>query len=319
MRKSIFIVPVCVLMCSISAYAAFEQQSWSARAAAMGDAFVSCADDGSSALYNPAGIGLLETPEINGMYSWVLPGLDFQHLGLMAGSITMPFKKEGSFSVAIASFSAAGLYQENTIIFNYANRLSSFMKSKDSILKNLVMGINIKYMGHGYLSDSWKDELVFANGTTKYSFTFDAGVMTRFYLKDSSDYFAAGLAVFNIIEPDVGLLHPDLVPMTIKFGFSYPLKRYKFFKKYRIESPVPAVAVTYQDGNFDFHAGWENEFFDGLISFRLGTSLEAFSTGLGFNIATGKVMTIHLNYCFSFPYNILDSSGNHKVSFAMDF
>ena len=277
------------------------------------------ADDGSAGLYNPAGIGLVERPELNGMYSLLMPGLDIESLGLASGSVTISSKKKGTFGLESPSFNAAGLYQENTIFLNYANRLSSFIKTTDVLLKNMIVGVNLKYLGHGFFSDSWKDEAVFANGMTKYAFTVDAGAITRFYLKDSPDYFTAGLALFNIIEPDVGLSHSDPVPLIVKFGISYPLKGFKFFKTYKIESPLPAIAITYQDSVFDFHAGWENKFFSSLLSFRLGTSLEAFNTGVGFNLPAGKEMTLHLNYCFTFPYYISSTFGNHRVSFAMDF
>ncbi len=317
-KKIVFILGSLLLIC-FNVDAAFEQQSWSVRAAGMGDAFVAVADDGSAGLYNPAGIGFVERPELNGMYSLLMPGLDIQNLGLASGSITIPLKKNGTFGLALASFNAAGLYQENIIFLDYANRLSSFIKTKDILLKNMIVGVNLKCLGHGFLSEEWKNEAVFVNGRTKYAFTIDAGAITRFYLKDSTDYFTAGLALFNIIEPDVGLSHSDPVPLTVKFGISYPLKRYKIFQKYKIESPLPAVAVTYQDSVFDFHAGWENKFFSSLLSFRFGSSLEAFNTGVGFNFPAGKQMTLHLNYCFSFPYYITSSYGNHRVSFSMDF
>lgn len=304
-------------------YASFEQQSWSARATAMGDAFVAVADDGSAPFYNPAGIAQIERYEIDGMYSKLFAGLDVENIGLYFASATVPLQKIGVFNFSWASYSVISLYQENTFVLNYANKLKPIISGgDDALLENMLIGINLKYLGHGYLMDTG-DDPVFGTGTSKrtskYSFGLDLGLMTKLYLKQSQKYFQAGLAVFNIIQPDVGLNSPDPVPLMVKFGIAYPLPEYGFFESIGMESPLPAVAITYQEEDFNFHLGWENKFFNKILAFRFGTSLNDFNMGIGGNFAMGTTLLFELDYAFTLPYYIIRSVGNHKVSFIVRF
>lgn len=318
-KKDFFIILFLIINISIT-YAAFEIQDWSARATAMGEAFVAISDDGSAPHYNPAGIAQIEKYEIQGMYSKLFAGLDIENTGLYFTSVSVPMKKTGTINLSWAAFSVKSLYQENTFILNYANKLNQFFpNSNDIFMENTFIGINLKYLGHSYYVSSLVEDPVFKNGTSKYSFGLDIGIISKFFVKESQKYFQAGLAIFNIIQPDVGLNTSDTVPVIIKCGSVYPLKEYKFFQSIGIESPLISVAVTYKEEDFNFHIGWENKFFKNILALRLGTSLQSFNTGLGVNFVIKNVMSFELDYAFSFPYYVIKSVGNHRASFICRF
>ncbi len=300
-------------------FAAFEHDNWSARASAMGNAFVGLADDGTAIFYNPAGIGQLKYNELNGMFTWLHTGLDIKSLDLSSGTVAVPVQAIGAFGIGWASFSAASLYRENTIILCFAKKLNEIPSIKKKLnFMDLYAGINIKYIGHSYLMADWVDDPIFEGGNSQYALALDAGLLAKIYLKKLQNYFRMGLAIFNINQPDVGLYLEDPIPYAVKFGISYPLQDNSFFQLLKMEKPVPAVAVVYRDKAFNFHIGWENRFLYEILGFRIGTTLKEFSTGLGIKLISSYFL-FELNYAFLFPFHIERTSGSHKASLMVRF
>lgn len=309
-----------LLLSELSVYCAFEHQSWSVRAAGLGEAFTAVADDAGTLLYNPAGTAQIDNYELMGMYTWLYAGLDAETMNLFYSSFILPLANFGTCGLGWANFNASELYQENTLIINYANRLNSFFnENSNGLLKNTAVGVNLKYMGCKYdLSTSILDP-VFDHSDSKYVFTFDLGVLSKLSITAPDNYLTVGIGVFNIIPAEIGLYNPEQIPLVFKGGVSYSLKAYPVFQKISMQDPLLAWSLTYQNNDYDLHFGWENRFLSRIFAWRIGSSLDNFSLGAGISQNLKRNFLLQVDYAFSVPYHVMESSGNHKVSFLLQF
>lgn len=301
-------------------YSAFEDYGWGTRAAGLGGAYTAVADDSTAPFYNPAGIILMEKSEASFMYAGLLTGLDMETLSMMQSGVVLKPYSFGSIGANWARFNVNGLYTEDIFILTYANNLNQVYSS---INDNILVGANIKIFRSKFsLYDEIRDDPVFSHGDSKISFGIDLGCILKIYnSKMANDTYKVGLSILNINQPDIGLEQKDIIPMQVKGGFYYPINIYgTFLEKISINTSLIAVSITYIDKNdINIHIGIENNFFNDLISFRLGGNLREIGAGFGFKYGLKNYVDIILNYVFLYPFEIRDTYGSHRTSLSVRF
>jgi len=133
---------------------AFARLGLSARALAMGGAYVSSADDVSMGYYNPAALALADRYRVGGMYSQpfgAVAGITFQNLGIVA-----PFAAQTSSVLPGASLTWVSVlideipvWDEDEPDVTYASATSSlYVASVGAVLPwepRLALGLSVKY------------------------------------------------------------------------------------------------------------------------------------------------------------------------------
>lgn len=287
-------------------YAAFKDNGWGARPAGMGGAFTAIADDVNAALYNPAGLMQLKSPEMSFMYSQLYTGLDEVTLNLNYLAYVHPTSSAGSFGINWTNFTANGLYREDTLTLSYARNL---FDSSDAGNEYLIGG-NIKYLRSSFTLDKrTRNDPVFAGGSSADAFGLDAGFLINFYEE------SLGFSVKNINEPDVGLRTREVAYREYRLGFVYLLGDFFVFEK-----ALPAADVSYRNKEFEYHLGWENWFAQQTFALRFGTNRNEVDIGFGYLQELGSSgIGIEFNYALLWPLEIEDTTGSHRVSITMKF
>jgi len=212
------------------ARAAFEDLGAGARAPGMGNAFVPVADDVYTIYYNPAGLGLLERPELGTSYSLLFPGLqDGSNLGASFIGYAQPLAegKNGTLGTAWNSLTLGNLYREDTLYLGYGRRVLDFGESGE-----LYGGANLKYLRSGFGSfpetsnavqtggviGSGQPDPVLSGSRSQSAFDSDAGLLYRL-----GKNYSAGLDVMHVNSPNVAFAGgaSDRLPPAVKLGFDY--------------------------------------------------------------------------------------------------
>lgn len=302
------------------AIASFEDRGWGVIPVGMGGAYAAQSNDGSAFFWNPAGSASIERFEIDSMWERIHP--EITDVKMVAGflSAAMPTKK-GTFGFGTTLYSVENLLSENTYILNYARNIGPAWAA----------GVNFKYLTHNYeigSDPSNASNPVFANGTSKSAFTFDAGTMWTPYQK-----LRFGLGVKNVIEPDVGLVLEDRVPREYQGGLSY-----RFGKRTTVETDF---SYRNQDAGgtndkWNLHLGAEHWFpVDGLCmaalragynrnlsnkrgEAALGSSLQLWEQR-SMSLRVDYAFVVNMNYAGDFSGLEKSKAGNHKVGLSMLF
>lgn len=313
------IIIICILFCTVSVFAAFEDYGWGTRAMALAGAYTGLADDGTAPFYNPAGVAFMEKFEVSFMYAGLLTGLDMESLSTMQSSLAFN-KGFGGIAINWARFSVDTLYNEDLLILTYANSLGEFSSSLD---ENVYFGISGKmYKTEFKMVDAnLLNDPVFSQGQSKSSYGVDLGCMINLGIrKRAYDNYRVGISVLNINEPDIGIAQTDRIPREYKGGFFYPIPiSDSFLEDISISRSLVAFSVSYvSETEWNLHLGLENNFFDDLLSVRFGSNLNEIGGGLGF-LYSLKSLDINVNYTFLYPFRIRDSFGSHRTSLSVRF
>jgi len=325
LKKKLFLLLVLVFVAvnvvhytSDEVYAAFKDSGWGARSAGMGGAFCAIADDTSAPLWNPAGITQVRRPEANFMYAKLFAGLETVSLGLDYFSFVFPRNRyTGAWGISWANFSCTDLYREDTISITYAERLNDFFPR---LIPEVSLGLSVKYLNHGYTLDEYAklDTDVFGEGTSKYAFTGDAGLLVKSN-PGREPWISIGASVKNIIEPDVGLRTKDIVPMETKFGVAYRMGDFKLFNALVMEDVTGAFDVTLRDKDWNYHLGWESWFKRRTFGLRAGGNNREITIGLSYDNEILKSLGIQFDYAFILPLQIEETWGSHRISLTVRF
>lgn len=212
------------------AHAAFEDLGVGGRAPGMGGAFSAIADDVYAAHYNPAGLSLLDRPQLGTSYSVLFPGLgDGSSLGSSYIAYAHPFAegRRGTAAVSWNSFSLSGQYRDDSFGLSYGRRLYG-----GSELGELHGGVTLKYLRSSFGSFGEAQSAVATRGVvgtgqrdpvlsgarTMGAVDSDAGLLFRF-----TKHYAVGLALSHINQPNVAFdrRDSDKLPLGAKLGMSY--------------------------------------------------------------------------------------------------
>jgi hypothetical protein len=271
-----------------------------ARQIALGEAFVSIADDVNTIYYNPAGINNVKGQEISFMYH---KGLTDINNGLLA------YGRQTKFS----SIGGSILYLDaGEIELNYPDRPSETRRAQQDFLLTLCygrkrlwflgkFGLNLKIF-HSTLVEEVKTTAV----------AIDLGLLTNLNLFKRS--FSIGIVTQNF-GPDVtyegglasGKVYEHL-PWLIKSGVSTEIK----IREKNALTPVLDISCSIFEKIFYINTGIEYSYQDkffGRVGYRGQYGLSGFTFGFGF-----RQMKYQVDYGLAYMGNL---GLTHYLSFGM--
>jgi len=309
-RKTFFLI--LSIFCFCFAFISHNQAAFTdrpgLRALGMGGAFSAVADDGSAAMWNPAGLAQLKRSEIQAQGGQLFIGLDKDILAYGYISYIEPFGRWGTLGLSGAQ-AYAELYKETTATLSYSQDLT-----------DLYLGFNLKGLFTSFAEENEYiaiDPLFKDNGSNQSRLSLDVGALLE--LGRLSIAFSA----YDINQPDLSLKKSDVpLPATLKFGLAL-----------KGSSSVFAVDTTYRNcsigGNRDInlHLGIEKWFANKSFGLRAGGNLYELAAGVsyGFNLGGGNGAAIQFDYVLRYPNDILQEKviygtyGSHLLSLCVQF
>ncbi|MCX5782618.1 MAG: hypothetical protein NT145_07980 [Elusimicrobia bacterium] len=300
-----------ILIITNSLFGAFNDSGWGVRPQGMGGAFTAVANDSNANIFNPAGIAQPENHELSFTSSKLFTGLEGVDIGQnFLSYIHRVNDNVGNFGFSWASLYSQNLYREDTIAISYGRFLSDLFKVETF---DIACGANLKYLKHEYTTDErTANDPVFSGGNSKGAPTMDLGFLTLF--PDTGLFF--GLALRNLTSPDVGLKTSDIVPMETAFGVAFFRERMPY-----LTLPTCTLALDFvsRDKNFDYRFGIETWIFNGNLSVRSGINPQEFCFGLGHELLIKDNSRLEIDYAFSLPLEVEQSSGSHRLGITLRF
>ncbi len=285
----------------------FLKVNYSARAAAMGNAYTGLSNDADAVFFNPAGLVQISSPQASLTYMSYLIGID-------CGSAVYayPVNDKTSFAVFAKGLSAT---EERTIadeMGQYAGIDGTFgmsdfifgISAARYLIDILDVGINVKFIQES-LDDNSASAVV-----------FDAGIMHQTTNKN----LKLGIAFKNIgkqLTYYTDNEYEEVLPTTLTVGFNYHPKDklyitadiYKpfdndIFGRFGLEyqvHPILALRAGYKTNASDWATGGDNDFLSG-ISFGTGFDLSKYNLKMDYAIVSygdlGLVNQISIKYLF---------------------
>jgi len=314
-------------LCSLEA--AFRDPGFSSRPSGLGGAFTAVADDSNASLWNPAGIGQMETREVAVTYGRPTLGLDLKSgnndsTTLQTGNISavIPSRNLGAFGVTWTYFNVSKLYREEMFLVNYANCLNKKFFPNSKI--RLYAGVNAKILKRSLSVDAetiarekdgsgnFLPSSPFSQSSSKSDFAMDIG-----FLAKVAGHLSLGLAVKNVYSPNSGFKTEERVPREYRTGVAFFLKDIGSF-----EDMTPTFDLSYrkadqQKVDIRLHLGIESWFGLHTYGIRMGGNNREGAFGLSY-IKTFSRFMLQIDYAF---LNSLSTPsghfGSHRVSITL--
>ncbi|MCK5147231.1 PorV/PorQ family protein [bacterium] len=271
---------------------AFLRNGVSSRALSMGGAFTALADDPSAGYWNPAGLGLLQFPELIGTYSILSLDRKYNYF-----SFAMPVKNYGSIGISWINLGVGGI-EGRDILGSITNTLSNsesayYFSYGYQLESELSVGFSFKYLQHTLA------------GFQSTGYGMDFGLLYTL-----SPQLRLGATVQDIssnINWNTPNKTQEKFPRTIKAGLCYsPFKNNtRFTLDYAIIQNMGGHVM----------AGMEMELFSN-IGVRAGYDGNRFVGG-GYFYAPINSFVFEVDY--SIGKDIIDMSYAHKVSVRFKF
>lgn len=322
-RRALLLALALVLALQSGARAAFEETGAGARAPGMGNVFSAVADDVYTIHYNPAGLALLEKPELGSSYNKLFLGLeDGSDLSQTFLGYAQPLKggKNGTLGVSWEQFNLNSLYTEQTFGLAYGRALVKNLGTGD-----LYGGITAKYLHRSFGSfpeaSNAKDGLVTMVGTPDPVLSGrrsvgapDANVGLLYRMKG---HYAAALDVDHVTEPNVGFAGTDKTARLVRLGFNYR----SLISNVGAEYQTQAAPGSGQDNKLTLAAErWFPKLFTGEFGLRGALSVGSRSTkevSAGLSYRTGR---LGVDYGFSLPIaSVGGTQGSHRIAISLRF
>jgi len=292
-----FLAALILAAAGMKAQGAFNHASQSVPADAMGGAFVAKADDSSALFINPAGLSQLGRGEFSLMYGKPMAAAKGVSLAKEYAVLAMPVTKKVAIGCGGSLFDAAGLMKEYEGIFAAALRLTD----------GLSVGGAMTYLSHGYSfgTDSAEGSSpAFDGPKSKGALGLDLGLQASL-----TDKLSLGLSGRHLNRPDVGLVSKDQVPMELRGGLAYRMRRVSVLADVMRRDAGPDAAQTMRMGG-----GLEWQAMDRL-ALRAGGNNTQLTAGFGITLKSLRV-----DYAFDLAYQAMqDSGGNHKLAVSIGF
>jgi tetratricopeptide (TPR) repeat protein len=211
------------------ARAAYDDLGTSARTSGMSNAFTAVADDVYAIYYNPAGLALIDRPEVATTYSMIVTGLsDGSNVQNSFIGYAQPIKggEYGTAGLGWNYFSLDSLYRESSLFLSYGNRLTP-----DDVDLPIYGGFSTKYLyrsinpgalannsisNTGQVLTGVADPLL-QNGA-KSNFDVDLGLLWQVM-----PHWDAGFQVQHLFAPNIAFTpgQTDTLQRNLKFGGAY--------------------------------------------------------------------------------------------------
>ena len=313
-----------LLLFAAPAYAAFEDLGAGARGPGMGNAFTAVADDVFAIYYNPAGLALLERPELAASHTQHLVGLsDGSGINTSFIGYVQPLKYgNGTLGAAMQNFSIDGsFYSERAFFLSYGRPAPESLK-----LYDLYWGFNLKNLrcsfgslpeassAYNGLTATGIPDPVLSGRSAVSVLDADFGLLYKL-----NKNYTAGLELMHLTRPDMAFSSADTdrLPMHAKLGLNYSSMLSNITAQYEtMNAPTGArdqrVTLAMERwfpwllvGNIGARAALSV----GSRDFRQATA--------GLSYRTGR---ISVDYGFAMPLNsIVSVSGTHRLSFSIRF
>jgi hypothetical protein len=244
MKKWIFML-VFALPCFLAAD--FTGMNWGARPMAMGNAYLSLADDPPAMFWNPARMAVIEQLSISASHETLYGISDFSNQTVAIG-FPLPFVKMG---IGWTQINLKDVYTER-IAYLSASSIIWLHKTP------LRFGMNVKHYYakvHNYTDADSPSNL-----------DFDLGIDTNL-----AKNLTAGFVVRNLFEPEFQFIQQaDKVEREMAFGVAYRWLNSVHF----------ACDYVASDSQSEWNIGGEMWFFN-VFAPRIGMSGEDFTAGFG--------------------------------------
>ncbi|MFH1379227.1 MAG: LysM peptidoglycan-binding domain-containing protein [bacterium] len=301
-------------------YGDFDDIGVGARPIGMSNAFTALADDVSAIYYNPAGLAFIKRAEFSAEYGRLYMGLDDDSnlsrsfLGYVhpihiakdkkrfwkkkiIDPDNLPYIDYGTIGCGLASFSLVGDYEERALYVSYGRRLRNDWSA----------GVNIKNLYEKYTIDDYlRQDPVFEYGSLDSLQTISVDIGTIYKI---GPMFSAGLSVWDINQPDVGLKSTNRLNRQYRWGCAYCMRNF-----------TALLDLVQKKDDQTIHAGAEKWLFKRRIGVRAGYtqgSRDVRNYTMGSSI---NMFDMQLDYAFQFPLaGIKQVSGSHRVTFTFRF
>lgn len=312
-----------LLLFAAPAYAAFEDLGAGARGPGMGNAFTAVADDVYAIYYNPAGLALLERPELAASQAQHLAGLsDGSGINSSFFGYAQPLRRGGAIGAAMQNFSIDGsFYSERAFYLSYGRAAPESLG-----LGGLYWGLSLKNLRRSFgslpeassarsgLTATGIADPVLSGKRAVSAFDADLGLLYRL-----NRNYSAGLEIMHLPSPDLAFSSADTdrLPLRAKLGFSYNSMLSNIVAQYEnLGAPTGArdhrVTMALER--------WFPWLLVGNIGARAALSVgsrEFRQATAGLSYRSGRVS---VDYGFSMPINsIASTSGSHRFSFSIRF
>ncbi len=210
------------------ARAAFDDLGTSARVAGMSNAWTAVADDAYAIYYNPAGLALIDRPEVVTTYSMIATGLsDGSNIQNSFIGYAQPIEggKYGTVGVGWNYFSLDSIYRESTMYLSYGDRItpedSAFPIYAGVTTKYLYRSINPGSLAGNSISPTGQitntPDPLLQNGS-KSNYAVDMGLLWQVL-----PHWDAGFQVQNLNQPNIAFTpgQTDLLQRNMKVGAAY--------------------------------------------------------------------------------------------------
>ena len=310
-----FLLSACIATRPVNA--AFQENLWGARPAALAGAFTAVADDANAPAYNPAGVSLLTQNELTFMYAQLYTGVNFyagqndtSRLGLGYFSYVPKIDDGayGSYAISWTNFVATNLYREDSFSLSAADSYQFESVGNKPILS---YGLNLKMLRRSFSTDSRTDQdPVFSGGRDSTAITGDIGLLLQpnFRLMPGLRF---GFAGQNVTRPNLGLASSDQVPARYSFGVAYHQPSFPLFN--------PAVEISHRGSRTMVAGSWEAWVSPEVLALRVGGNADELSGGIGYQFELFSKLRLKLDYALIWPLNVDGSSGSHRVSISTSF
>ncbi|MDD5304444.1 MAG: type IX secretion system membrane protein PorP/SprF, partial [Elusimicrobia bacterium] len=315
-----------LVLAAASARAAFEDLGAGARAPGMGGAFVATSDDVYAIYYNPAGLGLLERPQLGTSYTALFPGLkDASNLSASFLGYAQPLAegKNGTLATAWNALALNSLYREDSLYLGYGRRWLDFEDRGE-----LYAGANLKYLRSAFgsfpetasavptggLVGGGRSDPVLSGSRSQSALDSDAGLLYRL-----GKNYSAGIAVTHVNSPNVAFAGgaSDRLPPAIKTGLGYR----SLVSNLAVEYGTQKAPAGVQDHAFTAAAErWFPKLFLGDVGLRGGLSVgtreyKQLSAGLSY-----RTRRMSADYALTLPVGgVAAAISSHRVALTFRF
>lgn len=285
----------------------FLKVIFSARAAALGNAYTGLSNDASAVFFNPAGLVQINNPEAEVTYMNYLDGVN-----CASAVYAVPYNNKTSFGIFAKGLSAS---EDRTLIDAYGQYagtdgtfgVSDFVagiSAARTILPILDLGVNVKF-----IQESLDDQSATA-------VAFDAGLMHQTTNKN----LKIGISLRNIgkqLSYYTDNEYEEKMPLTAALGFNlhpneklyavldiYKPLNYDYLGRVGLEYKIHEILLFragYKTNASDWKTGGDDEVFAGM-SFGFGINLNQYKIKMDYAVASygdlGFVNLITMGYSF---------------------
>lgn len=320
-RKGIAAGLLLTLACS-SARAAFVDLGAGARAPGMGNAFTAVADDIQAIHYNPAGLALLERPQLSASHGQLHMGLsDGSSLGLSQLAYAHPIgaRRWGTLGGAWERFTLDDIYEEQALFLSWGGKVLS--RSEGA---GLLVGTSVKYLNRSFkqLPEAFNAldqatatglrDPVLAGNASKGVIDADFGFLYR-----TRRRLQVGLMAQHVMRPDVGFSETDKLPMNTRLGAAYKSLWMNLAGEVRLEpSPSGSMDKDLIVAAERFFPSLDHGQFAARGSLGMGSrSWKQVTVGFSY-----RINKVQIDYAFLMPIGgIAGTVGTHRMGMTFHF